>query len=310
MIITLTTNPALDRTLIVPHFRQADVTRVRQRHDAAGGKGLNVTRAIRALDTACLAIAPLGGMTGQQIIQLARNEQMNVQVVEIYGETRTCLLVTDLETPDQLVINDQGPMMTESEWQSLRQAVVATCSGSDARWLTISGSLPPSIKPLLLRQLIDAVPATCAVALDTSGAPLALCLDAQVGLLKVNAEELAQATGTTIVTHDDAVAVARQVCQRGPKIVAVTLGASGAIAVTPTEAWYVNAPEIRAISPVGSGDCTLAGMMVALHRGDGLDIALRLGVACGSANALQPYAAVFDRAVAEQFFDQLVAVPL
>jgi fructose-1-phosphate kinase PfkB-like protein len=197
--------------------------------------------------------------------------------------------------------------MTESEWQSLRQAVVATCSGSDARWLTISGSLPPSIAPELLRQLIDAVPATCAVALDTSGAPLQRCLDARVGLLKVNAEELAQATGTTITTHQEAVAVARQVCQRGPKIVAVTLGSHGAIAVTPHEAWYVAAPTIRAISPVGSGDCTLAGMIVALHRGDGLATALRLGVACGSANALQPYAAVFDRQVAEQFFEALEA---
>jgi tagatose 6-phosphate kinase len=201
-------------------------------------------------------------------------------------------------------------MMTESEWQSLRQAVVATCSGSDARWLTISGSLPPSIKPMLLRQLIDAVPTTCAVALDTSGAPLELCLDANVGLLKVNAEELAQATGTTIETYAEAVAVARQVCARGPKIVAVTLGAHGAIAVTPTEAWHVAAPAIRAISPVGSGDCTLAGMIVALHRGDSLDMALRLGVACGSANALQPYAAVFDRTTAEQFFAELGAVAL
>jgi fructose-1-phosphate kinase PfkB-like protein len=80
--------------------------------------------------------------------------------------------------------------------------------------------------------------------------------------------------------------------------------------VTPNEAWYVNAPSIRAISPVGSGDCTLAGMIVSLHRGDGLDMALRLGVACGSANALQPYAAVFDRTVAEQFLDVLVAVAL
>lgn len=310
MIITLTTNPALDRTLIVPDFRQADVTRVRQRIDAAGGKGLNVTRAIRTLEAPCLAIAPLGGRTGQHIIQLAREEQMNIQVVEIHDDTRTCLLVTDIDAPDQLIINDQGPQMTDAEWQSLHQAVVATCSGSDAHWLTISGSLPPSIPPSYLRLLIDAIPASCTVALDTSGAALFACLDAQIGLLKVNAEELAQAMNTTIITHADAVAVARKVCQQGPKIVAITLGAQGAIAVTAHEAWFVAAPTIRAISPVGSGDSTLAGMVVALHQGDSLEVALRLGVASGSANTLQPCSAVFDRDTVERFFDQLTAIAM
>ncbi|MCX6016320.1 MAG: 1-phosphofructokinase family hexose kinase [Chloroflexales bacterium] len=292
MIITLTCNPACDRTLIVPGFRHSDVTRVISRHDAAGGKGLNVARALATLGGTCQAIVPLGGATGAHVASLASAEGLTLTTVPIHDQTRTCLLVTDPEAPDQLVINEPGPQVSAAEWQTLRQAVITAANTAD--YLTISGSLPPGIDATNLRHLINDIPSTCAVLLDTSGAPLTACLDARIALLKINASELSQAIGRPVTSHAEVVTAARMVCANGPRAVVITLGAAGAIAVDASGAWYVAAPTIHAVSPVGSGDCTLAGIAMAFQHGLSLAQALHCGVAAGSANALIPHAGVFD----------------
>ena len=299
MIVTFTPNPALDRTLIVPGFRHGDVTRVRERHDAAGGKGLNVTRALHTLRAPCLALAPLGGPTGTTVAHLAAAEGLSLQAIPIGGETRTCLSITDPAAPDQLVINEPGPTISTAEWLTIQTAVQHACA--TAEWLTISGSLPPGVSPADLRMLIDAVPQRCAVAVDTSGAPLSACLDAPIALLKINRDELAQALATTLTTEATVVAAARSIIARGPRAVVVTLGADGALAVSATGAWHISAPTIVAVSPVGSGDCTLAGLVDALARGATLPAAVAAGVGCGSANALAPLAGVFLQADALRF---------
>lgn len=308
MILTLTCNPACDRTLIVPGFRHSDVTRVQSRHDAAGGKGLNVARALATLGGTYQAIAPLGGATGAHVAALAASEGLQLTVVPIHDQTRTCLLITDPATPDQLVINEPGPQLSTPEWQALQQTVIT--AATTAKFLSISGSLPAGVTAQQLRQLIDAVPATCTVLLDTSGAPLQACLDARIGLLKINASELAQAIGQAITTHAEVVTAARQVCVRGAHAVVITRGAAGAIAVDAHGACYVAAPTIHAVSPVGSGDCTLAGIALALQQGLSLAQALCCGVAAGSANALQPHAAVFDINQYTSFCRQLTITPL
>lgn len=299
MIVTLTPNPALDRTLIVPGFRHADTTRVRERHDAAGGKGLNVTRALHTLGAACYAIAPLGGVTGAVIESLAAAEGLPLHPVAIHGETRTCLLITDPAAPDQLVVNEPGPSISVAEWQSLQSAVIAATRG--AQWLTISGSLPPGVAPVALRTLIEAVPSTCNVALDTSGAPLQACLSAHTALLKINRDELSQALNTPLPDIATTASAARQLVSSGPRAVVITLGALGALAVTQNGAWLVNAPAIVAVSPVGSGDCTLAGIVAALGNGVPIAEATVAGVSCGSANALAPHAGVFRLSDMERF---------
>ena len=299
MIVTLTPNPALDRTLIVPGFRHADTTRVRERHDAAGGKGLNVTRALVTLGARCLAIAPLGGVTGAVIESLATVEGLPLHPVAIHGETRTCLLITDPAAPDQLVRNAPSPSIRVAEWQALQSTVIATTRG--AQWLTISGSLPPGVAPAALRALIEAIPATCHVALDTSGAPLQACLGAPIALLKINRDELSHALDMPLTDIATTISAARQLVATGPRAVVITLGARGALAVSADGAWIVDAPAIVAVSPVGSGDCTLAGMVDALSHDAPLADATVAGVACGSANALAPRAGVFVLADVQRF---------
>lgn len=300
MITTLTCNPALDRTLIVPGFRDADVSRVRHRHDAAGGKGLNVARALQRLNTPCQSVAPLGGHTGQVVVALAQAEHLSLHSVAIAGETRTCLLITDVEAPDQLVVNEPGPHISAAEWQALHERV--TTLARTSAFVTISGSLPPGASSTGLRALVDTCSRDCPVALDTSGEPLVAHLDATIALLKINASELGASLGIPIDSPAAAAYAAQHVIAQGPQTVAVTLGAAGAVVATNVAAWYVPAPTITAVSPVGSGDCTLAGMVMARSQGADWPTALRHGVACGSANALIPHAAHFDVPTYMRFF--------
>jgi len=308
MITTLTCNPALDRTLIVPGFRGADVSRVTHKHDAAGGKGLNVARALQRLGAPCQSIAPLGGHTGHVVASLAHAEHIQLHPLPIAGETRTCLLITDVAAPDQLVVNEPGPHISPAEWQALHVQVSARARTST--FLTISGSLPPGATSAGLRALVDTCSRDCPVALDTSGDPLVAHLDAAIALLKINASELGASLGIPIDSPAAAAYAAQHVIAQGPQTVAVTLGAAGAVVATSTAAWYVPAPAIKAVSPVGSGDCTLAGMVMARSQGADWPTALRHGVACGSANALIPHAAHFDTATYAQFLAASTAHPL
>lgn len=302
MIVTVTPNPALDRTLIAPGFRHSDVARVQGKHDSAGGKGLNVTRALQRIGVPCRAVVPLGGPTGTAVAAMARAEGFSLTVVPISGDTRTCISVTDPAAPDQLVINEPGPSISAAEWAALCQAVHE--QSRQAQWLTISGSIPPGVAAADFCALIDSVASGCQVAVDTSGAPLRAVLHSPVALLKINRSELAGTLEQPLDSDAALISAMRDLCTHGPHAVVVSLGAAGAIAVDGAGAWHISAPEIIARSPVGSGDCMLAGVVAARSQGAALPDAVAAGVAAGSANALVPHAGVFDLATYEQFRQQ------
>jgi fructose-1-phosphate kinase PfkB-like protein len=122
--------------------------------------------------------------------------------------------------------------------------------------------------------------------IDTSGAPLRTALHLPVALIKINAHELGDALGRPIANAEQALIAGQEILERGPQAVIVTLGKDGAIAVDRTGAWSANTQPITVVSPVGSGDAVLTGAASILLRGGSLSEALRLGVACGAANAL------------------------
>ena len=285
MLLSLTPNPAIDRTLIVPGFRAAEVTRVAEMRDVAGGKGLNVVRVARTLGVPVRACAPLGGASGRRIAALAAAEGLDGRWSWLEdGESRTCLIVLDPAVPDTLVINERGPQITADDWERLAALVHTEATGATA--VAVSGSIPPgaTVEQLiaLLRGLTGYVP----VLLDTSGAPLVAALDLPLALLKVNAHELGDALGTPIATPAEACDAAARVCARGPRAVIVTLGKEGAVAVSAGGAWWARSPDLALISPLGSGDALLAGVAAAMLEQRPLEDALVLGVACGAANTL------------------------
>src|SRR5262245_20139902 len=133
MLLSLTPNPAIDRTLIVPGFRTAEVTRIAEMHDVAGGKGLNVVRVARTLGVPVRACGPLGGASGRRIAALAEAEGFDGRWSWLDdGESRTCLIVLDPSVPDTLVINERGPQISADDWERLAALVHTEAAGATA----------------------------------------------------------------------------------------------------------------------------------------------------------------------------------
>jgi len=291
MLLVITPNPAIDRVLEVPGFRDAEVCRVTHRRDGAGGKGLNVARVARTLGLDALVVGPIGGTTGQQVAMLAAAEGIAARWHRLErGETRICVLVTDQAAQDTLTINEPGPTLDQAAWRAFADHVLA--SAERAALVALSGSVPPGVAADDVLGLLEALGRP--VALDSSGAVLAGALERRLALVKVNLDEFGTALGMRFPSLTAAAAAARLVCRHGPHQLIITHGQHGAIAGDASEQWHAAPPALQAVSPVGSGDAVLAGALAARTRGAGLAEALRLGVACGAANVLRPGPGVID----------------
>lgn len=312
MLLSVTSNPTIDRTLYVPHLTVGTVHRTTAVHLAAGGKGLNVSRAARVLGYEVLATGPLAGRTGQIVADLALTEGIAAEWYWLStGETRTCHLINH-DQGDATVINEQGPTVSAGDWQGF--AVHVRRLAQNAGAVAFSGSLPLGVNPAALAELAGSLAAAGQVVyVDTSGPPLAALLAQPQGVcLKVNQAELAAGLGQKFEGRslEPLVNAGRQLLSRGATMLVVTLGSRGALVVTPEGAWQAVAPAVKVTSTVGSGDSLLAGLAVARLRGQPLAAALAFGVACGSANALSDLPARFKLDQVEALLKQTQISPV
>ncbi len=155
MILAITPNPALDRTVIVAGLTLGSVHVAAAGHQKAGGKGLNVARAVRSLGGDVIAAGPIGGVAGVSIDALATDEGLRTLFTRISGESRTCTILTD-GVGTSTVVNEPGPDVSESEWRRFVGDVAS--AAADSQLVTISGSLPPSAAPGSLASLSEACP--------------------------------------------------------------------------------------------------------------------------------------------------------
>lgn len=301
MLLTVTSNPTIDRTLHLSHMAVGAVHRADEVHLAAGGKGLNVSRAARTLGHEALATGPLAGRAGQIVADLAVAEGL---VADWYwlseGETRTCLLINH-NTGDATVINEQGPTMSDEAWRGFAAHVAALAQKVQA--VAFAGSVPRGVRPEALGELARSlVSVDRAVYVDTSGTALAAVLAQAAGLcVKVNQAELATALGLKLGNQpiNRLVEAGQILLDQGATLVVVTLGGDGAIAITPNGVWRAKSPSIEVVSTVGSGDSMLAGLAVARLEGKTFADSVAFGVACGSANALSGLPGRFERGQVE-----------
>lgn len=287
MILTVTPNPALDKTVVLPNFTVGETYRS-EVLTLAGGKGLNVARAARTLGQPCLALAPLGGYTGQYMRKLARQEGLSCEGPELSSELRTCLTIVDPQANDRVTeIYEQSAALAEGDWERL----VTETAGyfAQASHLAVCGSFPGGVPEDGLARLVElAHAAQVPTLLDTYGPQLARTLELHPTLIKINQHEAGALLGCVIRTPLEASAAVRELRRRGARAVVITLGSLGAIGVTAGgESFGWAAPQVAALSPIGSGDCLLAGIATGLARGETLLAATRLGVAAGAANTLQ-----------------------
>lgn len=296
MIITLTANPSLDRTieLTAPLARGAVQRAVANRQES-GGKGVNVCRALTAGGTDALAILP--GKDGDPVLTGLQAAGVPYRNLPISAALRSNVTITE---PDGTTtkINEPGPTLSEQEAGALIDLVVDSCDG--ASWLVLAGSLPPGLAQHFYAATVRAVRARYGdraplIALDASESALIAAIDGNAApdLLKPNAEELSQLTGIgqgdeLEDQQDLAAEAATLLLTRGVRAVLATLGSKGALLVTADGAWHAQHPPITAISTVGAGDSSLAGYLLAHTRGADAPDCLRQAVAYGSAAASLP----------------------
>lgn len=307
MLLTVTSNPTIDRTLHVSHLSVGEVHRASAVHLAAGGKGLNVTRAARTLGCPVLATGPLAGHAGRLMADLAVAEGIPAEWYWLpSGETRTCLLINH-DAHDTTVINEPGEPVTAGVWAGFADHVQTLAAQAQA--VAFSGSLPPGVKPTALCELARVVVAPeRAVYLDSSGTALEAALAQPTGLvIKINRAELAAGLGVSDYDFslEKVLAAGQILLERGAALVVITAGGEGALAITPEGCWQAQAPQINVVSTVGSGDSMLAGLAIARLRGKEVAEALAYGVACGTANALTTLPGRFEQGMVETFLIQI-----
>ncbi len=286
MLLIITPNPSIDRTMVFADLHLGHVQRTDEVLVTAGGKGLNVARAARTLRQAALVCAPLGGRSGALLADLAAAEGIQGRWSQHNaGETRTCVLLVNRSGGDATALNEAGPILSGADWASFT-ALVLEVAG-EASLCLVAGSLPRGVTGNQLEMLLHQLHATGRrVIVDTSGDALQRAIAARPYGIKVNASELGAVLGQPIDTVDAAQAAVVQLRSMGIELAVVTLGAQGAVAADSNGVSWVAPPPITLVSTIGSGDSLTAGLATGLLRGLSLGAALRLGVACGSADAL------------------------
>jgi 1-phosphofructokinase len=283
MIITVTPNPSLDRTLAVERLERGEVLRSKARRVEPGGKGINVARALHAHGHEVLAVMPCGGGEGEQLVELLTAEGLTPVIVPIADHVRANVTIVE---PDGTVtkVNEPGPILDEDEIERLLATVDG---GHGADWVVGSGSLPPGCPIELFAAMTErAHRGGSRVVIDSSGAPLAAALEARPDLVKPNLEELTEVTGQPVRTIGEAILAAQALRTRGVGTVLASLGEDGALLVDGAGALHAHLEVVAPRSSVGAGDATLAGYLTAVD--DGRETALRVAVAFGAAAVALP----------------------
>ncbi|TBR39830.1 MULTISPECIES: 1-phosphofructokinase family hexose kinase [Dyella] len=294
MITVAGFNTAIDRLMTVDRFEPGTVQRASSVRSYPGGKGVHVAQTIAALGEAVQLVGLTDGMHRNLIARRMSERGVLFHGVEIAGDMRCCLALRERSGRMSEVL-DPGPELHVRERQQLLDALGRCIEESDA--VVMSGSLPRGFDPDTYAQLVESVDqrrTPCLV--DASGETLRLAAKAQPYLLKPNRDEASQLAGRDVQTLDEAIAVAVQLHRQGIALPVLTLGALGAVGFDGSDTWHAAIDIGEAANAVGSGDCLLAGMTVALVRTGDLGQALRLGVACGAANAVHEETGYVQRA--------------
>ncbi len=261
MIVTVTPNPAVDRTLFVDAWDPGQVMRAGSRLVEPSGKGVNVAMALHGHGHAASAVLPAGGAGGEQLVGLLRAAGLPHLAVPIAGETRTNVTVVEDSGRDSK-INEPGPALTREEWEELLSVSVHAATG--CTWLAACGSLSPGVPTdFYARLVVQAHHAGCRVAVDTSGLALREAILVRPDLIKPNVSELAEVLGVRLETFADVIDAARQVRSMGVSQVLVSLGPDGVLHVGSDGVLHGDVHVARVESTVGAGDAALAGFLSA-----------------------------------------------
>lgn len=282
MIYTLTLNPALDKTLTVPSFAPGKVNRVLDTRQDPGGKGINVSKALKELGSKNVAMGILGGSAGEYILNALADMGIESDFVFSKRPTRTNIKLFDPVTRLTTDVNEAGGIDPEDALSLKRKLLKALKAGDVC---VISGRLD-GLKVDAGEWIKDINALGAKVFLDTQGASLRAGVNSAAYMIKPNAEEMAELTGLPADTFDKAAARAKEVLAASAvQAVLVSMGKAGAVYADRECVLYGESPEIQAASSVGAGDSMLAGFVHGLCEGLSAPERFKLSIACGAAAA-------------------------
>jgi 1-phosphofructokinase family hexose kinase len=284
MILTVTLNAAIDRTVAVPSFRQGHRHRAVEASTVAGGKGVNVARALKLLERPVIATGLAGGPTGARLMERLAEESILTDFTWIAGESRTNLAVIDPTSGEQTEINERGPDVKPDELERFLEKLLYLARG--ARVCVIAGSLPPSVPAAFAARMVaELKDLEVETIVDTEGEPLEAALRAGPAVVTPNAGEAEGAVGHEFNDRDDLISGLRSLIELGAAEAAITREHGCIASVLDGEercAYEVTAPELEPVASVGSGDAFLAGFVACRFEGAPPEECLRQAVACGA----------------------------
>lgn len=299
MILCVAANPSIDRLFEVERLVPGTIHRPADFVQVAGGKGLNVARAVAALGGRVQAAAVLGGHAGRWIADQLGAEGIELHAVWAAAETRSSLSVAGAIEDGLTEFYEHGFPVQDREWREFSELVLRLAPA--AGWTTISGSLPSGAPADGYLPFVR----SARVALDTREAGV----QGRPAVVKVNAEEASGLIGRAVQTVSEAADAARTLHEATGGAAIVTSGRDGAVLVAPGGEVLHGRVDVGGRYPVGSGDAFLAGLVVALDAGAGWRDALALALGAGTANAETPGAGVLDPGRARELADAALISP-
>jgi 1-phosphofructokinase family hexose kinase len=296
LIVTVTLNAALDRTLSVPNFQRGQRHRARQGLMLAGGKGINIARALKLLGVPVVATGLVGGRTGTRIVEELTAEAVLNDFVRIEDESRTSTAVVDPTAGSYTEINEWGPAVRPEELEMLLEKLDYLSQGAEA--VVFAGSLPRDVDDGFYADAIRELSRRgVQTVLDSEGQPLRLGVHAEPSLVSPNQREAESLAGQEFNDDDDFILGLDSIAEQGARNVLITQE-SRCFALLreerETRRYRARAPQVEPVSVVGSGDVLLAAFLAAQLEGKPAEEALAAAVATGTASTLEVGAGRFD----------------
>lgn len=306
MIATITLNPSLDRTITVHGLRVNESNRWTSLRLYAGGKGIDVSRAIHEMGGKTTAYGFIGGTEGRALEILLDEEAVPFSFTPVQKGTRTNFIITDTETSQQTIINAPGPHISRRELERFLEKLGRIDPRPEL--IVASGSVPPGVPADIYHTIImKARNHGVRIILDSASQWLAEGIKAKPYLIKPNIREAEELLKTELPTEEAIIKAARDLVKMGIEIAVISRGKEGIIAATKESIFKAVPPPLKVKSAVGAGDCTVAGLSLKLALGEPLIEACRLAVAMGSAAVLTPGTELCHREDVERLLPQVKA---
>ena len=307
MILTVTMNTSIDKLYLMESIQPETVMRVKEVHNTAGGKGLNVTRVAAKLGETVTAMGFVGGFNGQYLQSLITDPRIRPAFTHVKGETRCCINCWDLSNGKSTEYLEPGEPVTEEDIARFLSDFDAELP--KAHVVTISGSVPKGVPEDFYRELIRRCrAANKPVLIDTSGNRLIAAVKEGPAFIKPNEDEIAQLTGRTFSNRAETVKALRELHAGGIPYVVLSLGADGALLACDEGVFHGKPPCITPRNTVGCGDSMVAGFAVGFARRMPILEAFRMALAVSAANALSIFTGDFDPADYERLYGEVAVV--